>query len=45
MGLYFSKKILDKLGNSFEVQSVKNQYTLFKIKFNKISDFTTITKM
>lgn len=45
MGLYFSKKILDKLGSSFEVESVKNQYTLFKIKFNKISDFTTITKM
>ena len=45
MGLYFSKKILDKLGNSFEVYSVKNEYTLFKIKFNKISDFTTITKM
>lgn len=45
MGLYFSKKILDKLGNSFQVYSVKNQYTLFKIKFNKISDFTTITKM
>lgn len=45
MGMYFSKKILDKLGNSFEVYSVKNEYTLFKIKFNKISDFTTITKM
>lgn len=45
MGLYFSKKILEKLGNSFEVYSVKNEYTLFKIKFNKISDFTTITKM
>lgn len=45
MGLYFSKKILEKLGSSFEVESVKNQYTLFKIKFNKISDFTTITKM
>lgn len=45
MGLYFSKKILDKLGSSFEVESVKNEYTLFKIKFNKISDFTTITKM
>jgi signal transduction histidine kinase len=45
MGLYFSKNILDKLGNSFEVYSVKNEYTLFKIKFNKISDFTTITKM
>lgn len=45
MGLYFSKKVLNKLGNSFEVESVKNQYTLFKIKFNKISDFTNITKM
>ena len=45
MGLYFSKKILDKLGSLFEVESVKNEYTLFKIKFNKISDFTTITKM
>ena len=45
MGLYFSKKILDKLGSSFEVESVKDEYTLFKIKFNKIADFTTITKM
>lgn len=45
MGLYFSKKILDKLGNNIEVESVKGEYTLFKIKFNKISDFTTITKM
>lgn len=45
MGLYFSKKILDKLGSCFEVESVKDEYTIFKIKFNKISDFTTITKM
>lgn len=45
MGLYFSKKILGKLGSCFEVESIKDEYTLFKIKFNKISDFTTITKM
>lgn len=45
MGLYFSKKILDKLGNSIEVNSVRGEYTLFKIKFHKISDYTTITKM
>lgn len=45
MGLYFSKKILDKLGNSIEVQSIKDEYTLFKIKFHKISDYVNITKM
>lgn len=45
MGLYFTKKILDKLGNSIEVESVQNQYTLFKIKFNMISDFVNMTKM
>lgn len=45
MGLYFSKKILDKLGSSIEVNSIKDEYTLFKIRFNKISDYTTITKM
>ncbi|MGO5053486.1 sensor histidine kinase [Lachnospiraceae bacterium LCP25S3_G4] len=45
MGLYFSKKILDKLGNSFEVESVKNEYTLFRISFHKISDFTSVSKM
>ncbi len=45
MGLYFSKKILEKLENSFEVKSVKDNYTIFTIKFNKKSEFTNITKM
>lgn len=45
MGLYFSKKILDKLGHTIEVESIENEYTLFKIKFSKISDYIKVAKM
>ena len=45
MGLYFSKKIIDKLDHSIEVESVKDSYTLFIIKFYKISDYLSVTKM
>lgn len=45
MGLYFSKKIIDKLEHSIEVESVKDNYTLFIIKFYKISDYLSVTKM
>lgn len=39
MGLYFSKKVIEKLEHNIEVDSVKGEYTLFKIKFYKISDY------
>ncbi|WP_410495394.1 sensor histidine kinase [Cellulosilyticum sp. ST5] len=45
MGLYFSKKILDKLGHDIEVESVEGKYTLFRIKFYKISDYIKVAKM
>ena len=45
MGLYFSKKIIDKLNHSIEVESVKDKYTLFRIRFYKISDYLSVTKL
>ena len=45
MGLYFSKKILDKLGHSVEMETIEGEYTLFKIKFCKISDYIKVAKM
>lgn len=45
MGLYFSRKILEKLGHDVEVQSIEGEYTLFKIKFSKISDYMKVAKM
>ena len=45
MGLYFSYKILKKLGHGIEVESVEGEYTLFRIKFNKISDYMNVAKM
>ena len=45
MGLYFSKKIINKLGHSIEVESERDKYTLFIIKFYKISDYLSVTKM
>ncbi len=45
MGLYFSKKILDKLGHEIETRSEEGTYTLFRIKFCKISDYIKVTKM
>ena len=45
MGLYFSKKILDKLGHGIELESIEGRYTLFRIKFCKISDYIKVTKM
>lgn len=44
MGLYFSKKIIDKLGHSIEVQSVKSEYTTFIITFYNISDYLKAAK-
>lgn len=45
MGLYFSKKICEKLGHQFDVESEKEQYTMFQIHFNRISDYLNIAKM
>lgn len=45
MGLYFSQKIIDKLNHSIEVESVKDKYTLFRIRFYKISDYLSVTKL
>lgn len=39
MGLYFSKKIIDKLGHKIYVDSEKDVYTEFKIYFYNISDY------
>ena len=44
MGLYFSKKILQKLGHTIDVYSSQGEYTLFKIKFSKISDYLDVAK-
>lgn len=45
MGLYFTKKVLNKLEHEISVESVKNEYTLFNIYFYKISDYLKVTKM
>lgn len=45
MGLYFSKKILNKLNHEITVNSKVNEYTIFKIRFYKISDYLKVTKM
>ena len=45
MGLYFSKKVIDKLEHSIEVQSSQDNYTRFLINFYKISDYLKVTKM
>ncbi len=45
MGLYFSKKMADKLGHKMKVVSKENEFTEFIISFYKISDYFNITKM
>ncbi|SHJ29434.1 Signal transduction histidine kinase [Clostridium cavendishii DSM 21758] len=45
MGLYFVKKIINKLEHKIEVDSEKDKYTEFKIYFYKISDYLKVTKM
>lgn len=45
MGLYFSKKMADKLGHKMKVVSKENEFTEFTISFYKISDYFNITKM
>lgn len=43
MGLYFSGKIIKKLQHEICVQSVKNEYTRFTIKFYKVADYLKVT--
>lgn len=45
MGLYFSKKMANKLGHKIKVVSKENEFTEFIISFYKISDYFNITKM
>ena len=45
MGLYFTKKVLNKLEHEISVESIKGEYTLFNIYFYKISDYLKVTKM
>ena len=41
----YISKIIDKLNHSIEVESVKDKYTLFRIRFYKISDYLSVTKL
>jgi len=45
MGLYFTKKMLNKLGHEISVSSLPNRYTEFTITFYKLSDYYYVTKM
>ncbi|MDI9218209.1 sensor histidine kinase [Clostridium tertium] len=45
MGLYFTKKVLNKLEHEISVESIKGEHTLFNIYFYKISDYLKVTKM
>ena len=45
MGLYFTKKVLNKLEHDISVESTKGEYTIFNIFFYKISDYLKVTKM
>ncbi|MDK2563678.1 sensor histidine kinase [Romboutsia sedimentorum] len=42
MGLYFSRKIIDKLGHNIYVNSEKDVYTEFNIYFYNISDYLNL---
>lgn len=45
MGMYFSKKIIDKLGHKIEVASIEGEFTEFRIYFYKISDYLKAAKL
>lgn len=45
MGLYFTKKMIDRLSHSILVSSEENRYTEFTIVFYKLSDYLRVTKM
>ena len=42
MGLYFAKNMIDKLGHKVEVNSKKDEYTIFNIYFYNISDYLNL---
>ncbi len=44
MGLYFSKRIIDRLEHEIEVKSVVSEYTEFTITFYHLSDYVKMTK-
>lgn len=45
MGLYYSKKVADKLGIGLEVHSATGEYTEFILTFYKLSDYLNVTKI
>ncbi len=45
MGMYYSKKIADRLGIGIEVSSSVGEYTEFVVVFYKLSDYLKVTKM
>ena len=45
MGLYFVKRILDKLGHEISVESISGEYTQFTIVFYHLSDYINLTKL
>jgi len=45
MGLYYSKKMINKLGHTILVSSEPNDYTEFTIVFYKLSDYLNVTKL
>lgn len=45
MGLYYSKKMADKLGIGLEVYSNTGVFTEFVLVFYKLSDYLNVTKM
>lgn len=45
MGLYFVKRILDKLGYEISVESISGEYTQFTIVFYHLSDYINLTKL
>lgn len=45
MGLYYAKRIADRLGLELEVYSTIGEYTEFVLTFYKLSDYLNVTKI
>lgn len=45
MGLYYAKKIANRLGIGLDVCSIEDQYTEFFLTFYKLSDYLNVTKI
>lgn len=45
MGLYYAKKIANRLGIGLDVCSIEGQYTEFLLTFYKLSDYLNVTKI